>query len=396
MHTDVTAAKREARRRSRTDKRPLQTHLDEIAREAGRLHWSDFLTHPGPRIENPLDRLMRESMEDGYEGIEIDVGEHVPFNLGPILIKAFREVEGECRIDLWKLGWEDAMYIAPMLRRRFERPNHNAAFDVDCNGTKAFLYNHMDVQMAFVTEGRSRCWNEVHGMSPQDAFARAGRVKGYWRDRVGRSIAEIVRDKAMHRRHVRNLERIVAAPAAPPVRFDPFCRSVTPVIHPDIDRAHFAAVADVVLPEGPDAEDQRFVFVEVAMGMRRLDARLDWSDRTPGLPDFSAGVRSMLADITEGRVPERLSHLDSGRLTSLINQTSTKMLRFSTGPLARATDGAGERNRMIKARMEWEHGMWLDFVRSNPGVSSNDPAFHAWMAEADTRPDAPPRPDRWG
>lgn len=389
---DINAAKREARRRTKAGG-SFQGHLDAVAREAGCSHWGDFLANPTPVTENILDRLVREAHEDGYDGLEIDIGEHVPAPLGPAVVKAFRMDGDQLLIEVFKLGWDDASHLAPAIRKRFEKPRDSACWKVDCGGRDVFLYNHLDVNVAFHFTWMGAGWTEVHGMEPEEAFRRAGRVSGWWRGREGRSLEAVIADRELHRRHVRKLRRIVDAPSCPPVRYDPFCSSVAPseTIHPDLVLAHFQAVAEICVPDGPDAGEQRLLFAEIALRMKGRIVPCEWGSRTVGLPDFSAIAPTVWKEMLRDGLPSKLQAASLPRLTSVLNQLATKMIRFARGPLAQATDGVGLRFREEKAWALWEHDQVQAFMKAHPGVSPSGPQFQKWRSDAEARPGAPPR-----
>lgn len=389
---DINTAKREARRRAK-DGGSLQGHLDAVAREAGCRHWGDFLANPAPVAENILDRLVREAHEDGYDGLEIDIGEHVPAPLGPALVKAFRGDGDQLLIKVFKLGWDDASHLAPAIRKRFEDPRDNACRRVDCGGRDVFLYNHLDVNMAFHFTWMGAGWTEMHGMEPEEALRRAGRLSGWWRGREGRSLEAVIADRELHRRHVRKLRRIVDAPSCPPVRYDPFCSSVVPseTIHPDLARAHFQAVAEIVVPDGPDAHEQRVLFAEIALRMKGRIVPCEWGSRTVGLPDFSTLATTVWKEMLRDGLPSMLHAESPSRLTSVLNQLATKMIRFARGPMAQATDGVGLKYREEKAWVLWEQDMIKAFMQEHPGIYASGPQFDEWMSKAEAQPGVPPR-----
>lgn len=394
MHDIIASARREARRRARTDGAPLQGHLDTIAREAGRSRWSAFLADPTQVGENILDRLVREAQEDGYDGLEIEAGSLVPAKLGPMLVKAFRMVDGQLRVDLFRLGWDDGVHLAPFIRKRFDKPQDCANWEADCGGRTVFLYNDQDVVMAFHFPETGAEWREVHDMRAADALESDGDLPGWWRGREGRSLVEVAADRDLHHRHVRKLRQVMASPQAPAVRYDPFCRTAVPSkhLHPDLVRAHFEAIAEIVVPEGTDAAEQRLMFTEIALRMNGHMVRCEWDERTAGLPDFPALARGIWLTMLGQELPTRLSHIPVHRLTSAVNQLTTKMHRFTQGALARATDGNAELLRRQRSQAEWEHEVAQAFMRANPGFSATGPAYEAWMTDARKAPDAPPRP----
>lgn len=394
MHDIIASARREARRRARTDGGSLQGHLDAIARESGRSHWSAFLADPVQMGENVLDRLVREAQEDGYDGLEIHAGDQLATHLGPMLVKAFRTVDGELRLDLFRLGWDDAVHLPPSIRKRFEKPQDCARWEVDCGGRTVFLYNNCDAVMAFHFPGSNAEWQKVHDMQPADALERAEGMSGWWRGREGRSLAEVAGDRGLHRRHVRKLRQVVASPQTPPVRYDPFCRTVAPSqeLHPDLARAHFDAVAEIVVPDGTDAERLRLVFAEIALRMRKCTVRCEWDTRSAGLPDFSVLARDIWLAMLGEELPPRLRDIPIHRLMSAVNQLTTKMHRFAQGPLARATDGNAELLRQQRAAAEWDDMAGQAFMLEHPGMAPSGRAYEEWMSDARSAPGAPPRP----
>lgn len=393
MNDIIASARREARRRTRADGGSLQTHLDTIAREAGRSRWSTFLVDPAQMAENALDRLVREAQEDGYDGLEIEAGGIVPAELGPMLVKAFRVVDGELRLDLFRLSWDDGVYLAPSIRKRFDKPRDCANWQADCGGRTVFLYNDQDVVMAFHFTDAGAGWREVHDRRATDALERHEGLLGWWRGREGRSLSEVAADRDLHHRHVRKLRQVTASPQAPAVRYDPFCRTVAPShLHPDLVRAHFDAIAEIVVPEGADAAEQRLMFAEIALRMTGRLVRCEWDERTAGLPDFSTLARDIWPAMLGQELPARLRDIPVNRLTSVVNQLTTKMHRFARGPLAHATDGNAELLRRQRSEAEWEHEVAQAFMRANPGFSATGPAYEKWLTDARKAPDAPPRP----
>jgi len=394
MNDIIASARREARRRAKADGGSLQAHLDTIAREAGRSRWSTFLVDPARVAENMLDRLVREAQEDGYEGLEIEAGSIVPAELGPMLVKAFRTVDGELRLDLFRLSWDDGLHLAPSIRKRFEKPRDCAIWEADCGGRTVFLYNDQDVVMAFHFAEAGAGWRKIHDMRAADALEHARGLSGWWRGREGRSLDEVAADRDLHRRYVRKLLQVMASPQAPAVRYDPFCRTAVPSkqLHPDLMRAHFDAIAEIVVPEGANAAEQRLVFAEIALRMNGRMVRCEWGERTAGLPDFSALAHDIWLAMLTQELPARLRGIPVNRLTSAVNQLTTKMHRFARGPLAHATDGNAELLRRQRSEAEWEHEMAQAFMRANPGFNAAGPMYQEWMTDARKAPDAPPHP----
>jgi hypothetical protein len=390
----IRAARREARRRAETNGTPLQRHLDSIAREAGRRHWADFLSNPVDIVRNPLDRLVGEAVEDGYGGLEIEMGDHLPAEVAPILVKAFRTDEAGLRLDLFRLAWDDALHLAPAIRKRFERPNNNAAHDVDCGGHHVFLYNNMDFLLAFHV-GDEPGWMDVHDMDPQKALAHAGRAIGWWRGREGRSIDEVAADVALHDAHVRKLATVLATPAAPPVRYDPFCSTEVSSRPEPLVRSHFDAVARLVIPDAPDAHVERIAFTEIALRIRGGNIHLGWGSRSAGLRDMADLARPAWQTIMDGPRPAALTGMSVPSLTSAVNRLATRMLRFRNGALAEAVDGQGERFRRERAYMEWEDEVSRAFARKHPEKGTGSPEHLAWIEDARARTDAPMAPAKW-
>jgi hypothetical protein len=388
MDKIIAAAKREARRRAQADGASLQGHLDAIAREAGRRHWSDFLAHPIAGTRNPLDRLVREAVEDGYDGLEIEMGDYLPAEVAPILVKAFGSDGAGLRLDLFRLSWDDALHLAPAIRKRFEKPGNNAAYSVDCGGHRVFLYNNMDGLLAFHVDGKPG-WMQVHDMEPRQALAHADRMRGWWRGREGRSLAMVAADAALHDRHVRKLSTILGSPHDPPVRYDPFCATEVPGHPPDLVRAHFDAVARLVVPDAPDAVVERAVFTEIAIRIRGRNIHLGWGSRTAGLRDMADLARPTWKAIAGEAASDVLAGIPISTQTSAVNKLATRMLHFKMGALADAVDGQGERHRRENAYMKWEDGESQAFARKHPGNNVGSPEYVAWMAEARTRKGAP-------
>lgn len=388
MDKTIAAARREARRRAKADGTSLQRHLDAIAREAGRCHWSDFVAHPVSVTRNPLDRLVREAAEDGYGGLEIEMGDYLPAEAAPILVKAFRTDGAGLHLDLFRLSWDDALHLAPAIRKRFGRPGNNAAYDVECGGHRVFLYNNMDGLLAFHVGGEPG-WMQVHDMEPRKALAHAGGVGGWWRGREGRSLAMVAADVALHDRHVRKLATILASPDAPPIRYDPFCATEVPGHPPELVRAHFDAVARLVIPDAPDAVIERAVFTEIAINIRGKDIPLEWGSRTAGLRDMADLARPTWQAIAGDAASDVLAGIPTSALTSAINRLATRMLRFQMGALADAVDVQGERHRREKTYMEWEDREYQAFARKHPGKGVVSPEYVAWIADARTQKGAP-------
>lgn len=388
MDKTIAAARREARRRAKADGTSLQRHLDAIAREAGRCHWSDFVAHPVSVTRNPLDRLVREAAEDGYGGLEIEMGDYLPAEVAPILVKAFRTDGAGLHLDLFRLSWDDALHLAPAIRKRFERPSNNAAYDVECGGHRVFLYNSMDALLAFHINGEPG-WMQVHDMDPRKALAHAGLVGGWWRGREGRSLAMVAADAALHDRHVRKLATILASPDAPPIRYDPFCATEVPGHPPELVRAHFDAVARLVIPDAPDAHVERIAFTQIALRIRGENIRLDWGWRTAGLRDMADLARSTWRAMADGQGSSVPAGTPAPAMISAVNRLTTRMRRFQMGTLADAIDGQGERHRREKAYMDWEHRVSQTFARKHPDKGVGSPDHMAWMAEARAQEGAP-------
>jgi len=325
MDRMITAAKREARRRTRARGGSLQGHLDAIAIEAGRRHWADFLRSPVDVGDNPLERLAREASEDGYDGLEIEIGEHLPRDMRPAVARAFRIEDGELRIDLFRMGWDDLVHLGPAIRRRFEGPGHNANPKATCLGQPAALYNHMDAILAFDV-GKGGAWWATHMIELGDTLQTAPEVLPWWRGRVSRTLDDVVDDRALHARHVRKLAVILEHPDHPPGRHDPYSLREMPSCHPRLTLAHFQAVADLVIPGGPDAATARARFAEASMEVKDRRVSCFWGER-------NGGLNEMTDHMPEGDVRNRLLH-------------------HPDGALARAVDGEGERFRMLKARLD--------------------------------------------
>ncbi len=360
MDRIIAAAKREARRRARTDGRPLQGHLDAIAVEAGRRHWADFLRSPVDVADNPLDRLIRETAEDGYDGLEIDIGEHVPADLQPAVARAFRLEDGELRIDHFRMGWDDVVHLGPAIRRRFERPDNNANLSAICLGRPTLLYNHMDVIIAFEFNCNGT-WQQTHSISIDDSLKDAPPVTPWWRERKGRPLDEVVADQALHARHVRKLATILASPDAPPGRYDAYSRTEVPSCHPRLALAHFLAVADLIIPDGPDAAGIRARFARASMAVKDRRVQCFWGDRNGGLNEMT-------------------DHMVAGPIR-------TRLLLDPEGALAHAVDGEGERFRTLKARMDREEEVHRRYLLAHPVPDLKSSEYHEWMKATDLADD---------
>lgn len=387
----VAAAKREARRRASADGTSLQRHLEDIALEAGRPHWSAYLKDPVEILPNPFDRLVRECFEDGYDGMEIehldDPSMMAPDGFRPAYVKAFmRSPDGSGpRVDLYRLGYDDLEYLSPSLRKRLESPSHNAAYDVRFGEETLFLYNHLGGQIAFTRVGAG--WQAVHDTNFKDYDTTL--ELPYWRGRRGRTLAEVAGDDKLHARRVSRLKLVIASPVSPSIRYDPFALDEVPVINVELTRAHFRAVADIVLPHNADLAIDRHVFAEVATRRRGERMKCEWSDITVGLRHMSKLMRDTALT---GDLPVAVQMLTPTALQSSVNRIATRLLRFAQGPLADAVDGDGQRLRAERARRTWENGIWKEFARVHPGKSPDSPEYRSWIDAASARADAPPDP----
>lgn len=325
MNRMIAAAKREARRRTKTCGGSLQGHLDAIALEAGRRHWADFLRSPADVGEDPLERLAREAVEDGYDGLEIEIGEHLPPDMQPAVAQAFRIEDDELRIDLFRMGWDDLVHLGPAIRRRFEGPNHNANLKATCLGRPATLYNHMDAILAFDV-GEDCAWWATHMIKLGDTLQTAPEALPWWRGRVSRTLDDVVEDSALHARHVRKLAVILNHPDHPPVRHDAYSRREVPSCHPRLTLAHFQAVADLVIPDQPDAAAARARFVQASMEVKDRRVSCFWGERNGGLNEMT-------------------DHMPEGDIRN-------HLLLCPDGALAHAVDGESERFRILKARID--------------------------------------------